>query len=146
MRVFSTTALCAFCALPSLVQPAMAQQEGETALRYAKLFAASVQLTQEFVNIILSLDDHKISADEATKKVRNLNRRFGTVMQDLEAAGAAMTPRERKAITDKLKEPQMVKVINELDRAVKNTRGILILKDYYNNPRLKAACERYFTK
>ncbi len=133
MKIFSPLALCVLSSLPALVETVSA---AEVLTPAEALLADGIEIYGKYASTIADLLDKKISADKATKRIKDYTAAIKDRYNSLS--------KEDKAAVDRLlKDTEVVKMMEQLAAASDELTMALQEVDYFNSPALKAACRDF---
>ncbi len=146
MKNISTFSICALCAVPALVQPAVGQEEkmSAEAERFMSIFAQGLECTTQFATILKSIESKSLSPAEGIKQITALTDKYIQLGVDIKLLYEVLTEEDMEIIGQIMIDPRVMQVMHDLGKNMEALQAKLESVNYYENPELKAAAERYF--
>ncbi len=130
MTSLSLTTVGILCTLPALIQPAGAEELSPSAV----LLSEMLKLYGDYADAIVNIIDKKSSVEDTTKKIKALTAKVSGYR-------AKLSDEDKKHLKELMKDPEIAKMLKELNTASAALKKALIEKKYFDSPALQAACE-----
>ncbi len=145
MKNISTFAACALCAVPALVQPAMAEEKEPSPElnRFLELLEEGMMISNTYVETLKSVEDKKMTGVAAAELINKLCDRLSVLGTELEEALGKMTQEEQEQILKEMTEGEFVENMQTLEKALTEMQERLATHQFFGTPELQAACERF---
>ncbi len=123
-----------------LVQVAYAETNYD---RYSEIINSAMSTATEYIDLIDSLSDGKVTASYAATQMNQLSWKLRLLKVQVIKLAPELSEEEAQQINEEMADPEVVEAFQALDEAVKVGNDYLKKEKFYNNARLKAANQKF---
>ncbi len=132
--------LLALCALPALIQPAMASEKLDAC---EALIAEAMQTAYSYAEVIDMITDEKTTPAEGAKLIKDLTANLKNIHESLKKHTETLSPDEQEALHKMLADPELTNSGLKIRQAFDDLKVLLTKNKYFDSKELQAACEEY---
>ncbi len=137
-----TNYFIALCAAPALVLTVNAEEESKID-QFGELMGVSFEIAGKYIDILDGVKEKTVTPAEAAPLVEKLADTMAQIKTAVQALVTSMSPEEQAELGKQLADPELVKVLAETEKAMKDVKAALIEVKYFDSAELKVACEKF---
>ncbi len=136
-----TNYLLALCAAPALVMTVSAEEESKIDV-FGELMGATIEVADQYLDILGALKDGKTTPAEAAPLVEKLADTLAKLKTAMQQLAESMSPEEQAELGKQLADPEVAEQLEAMSKAMDQVKAHLIEIKYFDSAELKAACEK----